>query len=137
MEENNLFSDKDLYETQEDLMESAEPQEVSGPVKQVIEPQFVTPLKAEKEQQKKEKGQKGLKSIWVVLIACGLALVIGAMSGFVSAKLTNVFSTKDGDVTNNVNTIISGSGNVGRNVIVFGTIAIFTIRTYLAIYMNQ
>jgi len=43
MEENNLFSDKDLYETQEDLKESAEPQEVSGPVKQVIEPQYVTP----------------------------------------------------------------------------------------------
>lgn len=103
MEENNFFSDKDLYETQEDLMESAEPQEVSEPVKQVIEPQFITPLKAEKEQQKKEKGQKGLKSIWVILIACGLALVIGAMSGFVSAKLTNVFSNKDNGDASNLN----------------------------------
>ena len=56
----------------------------SNPLNEPVKPQIITPVKAQKEY-KGSKQKRGMHGLWVILIACGLSLVIGALSGFLAA----------------------------------------------------
>lgn len=71
--------DSDSYRvTKEEIIQD------SNPLNEPVKPQIITPVKAQKEY-KGSKQKRGMHGLWVILIACGLSLVIGALSGFLAA----------------------------------------------------
>lgn len=118
---NNTFGEENGYTVnpegnfytvpKEEIIQDSMPQ--NEPVKPVIRPEVITPVKAEKVNKPQK---KGLHGIWVILIACGLALVIGAVSGFAAAGAVNVLKDNPPVVDNDDGNLNAPSNNVNINI---------------------